>query len=175
MITLIELDKFAKDGFSNQMRRRGFAVERKMYFWRKRGQFFDVFWSEILSSRGSWRVHVTILSPWVDSDEGEFNSFPVWIRNIGGTLSSRFPELLESGDLFDVATKPEIDASFNEVLKLVDTVAVPWFDSVDSYDRYVSYIRRDGYDPAWQYREQVKRGILLGFEKEATFFSDKYK
>ncbi len=174
MTTLLELDKFAKDGFSNQMRRRGFAVEKKMYFWRKRGQFFDVFWSEILSGTNLWRIHVTILSPWADSDKGEFNLFPVWTSNIGGTLSSRFPELLSAGELFHVGTKEEIDASFKEVLKLIDTAAIPWFDSVDSYDTYVSYIRRDGYDPAWQHREQVKRGILLGFEKEPTFFSDKY-
>ncbi len=174
MTTLTELDKYAKEGFHNQMRRRGFAVEKQLYYWRKRGQFFDVFWSEILSSRGSWRIHITIFTPWA-YENGEFETFPLWTRFIGGTLSSRFPEQLANGYLFDVATKPEIDASFNEVLKLVDTVAVPWFNSVDSYETYVSYIHRGGFDPVWQFREQVKRGVLLGFEKEPTFFSDKYK
>jgi hypothetical protein len=174
MTTMTEVCKYADGGFNAQMRRRGFAVEKKFYFWRKRGPLFDVFWSEVLSSGVFLGVNLTILSPWVDNENGEFEKFPASYTSIGGTLSDRFPAN-PIGSYFNVETKADIDATFAEILKLVDTVAVPWFDSVNSYDTYISCIGRGESNPTRQYREKMKRGIALGFEKEADFFSDKYK
>jgi hypothetical protein len=174
MTTMTEICKYADEGFNAQMRRRGFAVEKRFYFWRKRGPLFDVFWSEVLSSGVFLRMNLTILSPWEENENGEFEKFPMASTSIGGTLSDRFPADPHGRD-FNVETKTDIDASFAEILRLVDTVAIPWFDSVNSYDAYTSWIGRGDFRPTRQYREKMKRGIALGFEKEATFFSDKYK
>lgn len=48
MTTLTQLDKLTEHSFNNKMRRRGFAIEKKFYFWRKRGPFFDVIWGDII-------------------------------------------------------------------------------------------------------------------------------
>jgi hypothetical protein len=61
MTTLAQVDKLAAKWFCDQMRRRGFAVEKKFIFWRKRGPLFDMFMSEILTG-GVEDPHVYLVS-----------------------------------------------------------------------------------------------------------------
>jgi hypothetical protein len=167
MTTLAQLDKFADKWFCNRMRRRGFAVEKKLYFWRKRGPLFDVFWSEVIAGGTMLRVHATILSPWVDDPVcGEFTRFPVAELMIGGTLSESFPETMQGG-AFEVSNESDFEASFTTLLEYIDTRALPWFKSVNSYDAYISYVGRRGFHPSPEYREKIKAGIAIGFERES--------
>jgi hypothetical protein len=166
MTTLTQLDKFAEKWFNKQMRRRGFAVERRFYFWRKRGPLFDVFWSEIIGNGSALRVFATILCPWVDDpNDGEFSQFPIIYQLIGGTLSDRFPETMQ-GETFDVTAEEKIDASLKRLLGIIDRNACPWLNSINSYETYTSYLGRRGYHPDPEYREKIKRGIAIGFERE---------
>jgi hypothetical protein len=167
MTTLTQLDKFAEKWFYKQIKRRGFAVEKKFYFWRKRGPLFDIFWSEIIGGGESLRIFVTIVSPWVDDPvDGEFVQFPVIDQLIGGTLSDRFPEVMFAGNMFKVKTEEDIEASLKQILVLIDERAVPWFNSVNSYETYLRYIGQRGFHPNPEYREKIKRGIDIGFERE---------
>lgn len=163
MTTLTELDKLAKILFKPEMQARGFNAEKKFYFWRKRGPLFDVIWPEILSSRKNLRLYVTILSPWIDSEKGEFEKFPLSTCLIGGSLSNGFPEDLRGG-LFDIENEKEIISAFEKIIHLIDERVIPWFDSIDSYDGYTSYVGRKGFHPTAEYREKIKRGIARGFE-----------
>lgn len=167
MTTLVQLDKYAEKWFHNRMRRRGFAVERKLYFWRKRGPLFDVFWSEVIAGGTLLRVYVTILSPWVDDPEfGEFSVFPVATSLIGGDLSKYFPEDIHGGGAFEVSTENYFELSFTEILEIIDLRVLPWLKSINSYEEYMSYVGRRGYHPHPELREKIKKGLAVGFERE---------
>lgn len=166
MTTLAQLDKYAEKWFHNRMRRRGFAIEKKLYFWRKRGPLFDVFWSEVIAGGTLLRVEITILSPWVDDPiSGEFSKFPVATSLIGGALSGTFPEHLHGGS-FEVSSESDFEASFARILELIDSRALPWLNSVNSYDAYVAYVGRRGFHPDPELRERIKEGLAIGFNRE---------
>ncbi|MFL6660488.1 MAG: hypothetical protein ACJ8GW_20545 [Massilia sp.] len=166
MTTLMQLDMCANEWFNQKMRRRGFALEKKFYFWRKRGPLFDVFWSEILTGGSLLRVWATVLSPWVDSPDGEFVKFPVSVCVIGGPLSDNFPKDMIAGTLFDVSTKNEIDESFRKLLEIIDNSAIPWFNSIVSFDTYMAQLGLNGHLPTVAFRKKLKEGIARGFEIE---------
>lgn len=170
MTTLSQLDKYADKWFNDQMRRRGFAVERKFAYWRKRGPLYDMFWSEILSSGNNLRMNVTIWSPWVDHPDGDLGDFPPGKSLIGGNLSDRFPETMQSGELFSIDTEAAIESSLSNLLTLIDICALPWFSTINSYETYTFYLGRRGFHPTPEYREKIKQGIARGFEREP--FSD---
>jgi hypothetical protein len=166
MTTLIQLDKCADEWFNQNMRRRGFSIEKKFYFWRKRGPLFDVFWSEILTGGSLLRVWVTVLSPWIDNLDGEFVKFPISVCVIGGPLSDNFPGDMIAGTLFDVGTKNEIDASFRKLSEIIGSSAIPWLDSVVSFDSYMAQLGRNGRMPTVAFRKKLREGIARGFEME---------
>ncbi len=167
MTTFSQLDKVAEGGFNNKMRRRGFAVEKKFYYWRKRGPLYDVLWSEIIAGGAHLRVYVTILSPWIDDQEtGQFQEFPVRLGLIGGTLSADFPERPQAGIVFEVETHEEICASLDLILSAIDQNAIPWFSSINSPEAYFAYLGARGFYPDRELREQIKRGIEIGFARE---------
>lgn len=166
MTTFAQLDKQADKWFNNQMRRRGFAVEKKFVFWRKRGPLYDMFMPQILTGGELLRVRVSIWSPWVDSENGEFETFPPDYCLIGGTLSDEFPEQMFGGQLLEIENEAAMDASLRKLLKLVDEHALPWFVTINSFDSYVSYVGDKGYHPTPERQEAVKRGIARAFEKE---------
>lgn len=166
MTTLAQLDRLAAKEFHDQMRRRGFAIERQLTFWRKRGPLFDVLWSEILSSGVNLRVSATVWSPWIESTKGDLGSFPPRATLIGGTVSDEFPEKTHGGQLFSVGNESEAEYSFKTILGLIDERVIPWFQAVNSYETYVALVGTRGFHPAPEYRERIKRGIALGFERE---------
>lgn len=169
MATISLIEKVAREWFSDQMRIRGFAVERRFTFWRKRGPLFDLLWSEVLSG-GRWlRVGVTIWSPWVDDPEGRVGKFPPSSFLIGGTLSNKFPQLMMGGHLYEVETADSIRQSLTEILADVDRNAIPWFATVDSLESYMSYVGKGGSRPPLEYREKVRRGLELGFQREPLY------
>jgi hypothetical protein len=108
MTTLTQLDKFADKWFNLEMRRRGFAVEKKFTYWRKRGPLFDLLVPHILTGGELLRVHVTIWSPWVDNVDGKFTTFPRDSMLIGGDLSDEVPE--DIGGTFWVQNDTAIEA-----------------------------------------------------------------
>ena len=166
MATKSQIDKISANTIANKMRRLGFAVEKSFYFWRKRGPLFDVLWSEILSGGDVLRINVTILCPWIERENGEFEKFPVAESLIGGSLSDEFPNVMHGGQLFNIGSDADIEKSFNEIYGLLCKHAIPWFNSINSYESYCSYVGQKGFHPTKEFREQVKKGIALGFEKE---------
>lgn len=165
MTSLVQLDKFASKWFHDQMRRRGFAVEKKFIFWRKRGPLYDMFLSHIISG-DLLRIHVTIWSPWAKDPEGKLGEFPPSYALIGGDLSAEFPEEMRGGKLFSVETEECIETSFKNILGLIDQYALPWFPTINSYESYASYVGDRGYHPTPEFQEKLKRGIARGFECE---------
>jgi hypothetical protein len=166
MTTFAQLDKQAAKLFCDKMRRRGFAVEKKFTFWRKRGPLFDMFWSRILGGGELLRVYVTIWSPWVDSLEGEFKEFPPESSLIGGTLSDEFPEAMYGGEVFEIENEEKMNDSFEKLIRLIDRCALPWFESINSYDAYSAYVGASGFELTEEWKEQIRRGIARGFELE---------
>lgn len=166
MTTLVQLDKFSDKWFNNQMRRRGFAVEKKSVFWRKRGPLYDMLLPQILTGGELLRIHLTIWSPWVDSVEGELGKFPPDSYLIGGTLSDEFPGQLHGGELFEISTEKNMEESLQAILRLIDQRALPWFRTVNSYETYVAYVGAPGYRPTPERQNQVKQGIARGYERE---------
>jgi hypothetical protein len=167
MTTKAQIDKESKKAFNAAMLAKGFNSEKGFYFWRKRGPLYDVLWSEILSSRQEMRIYVTILSPWIDNSNGVFEKFPISTSTIGGTLGPSFPESMTDGHLFSIGDNEQILASFQEILSLMDEKVIPWFDSIISYESFVYYLGRRGCHPTPAYREKIKAGIALGFERES--------
>jgi hypothetical protein len=168
MTSLTQLDKFADKWFNNQMRRRGFAVEKKFIFWRKRGPLYDMFMPQILTG-DLLRIHVSIWSPWADHPDGDLGEFPPKSCLIGGDLSDGFPEYMHSGELFPIADEESIEASFKHILALIDKNALPWFPTINSYESYASYIGDHGFHPTEDYQESLKLGIARGFDKEPFY------
>lgn len=167
MTTLLQLDKFGAEWFNDQMRRRGFAVERKFVFWRKRGPLFDMFMPHIMSGGGHLKVYISIWSPWGDHpDTGELGDFPPAYTSVGGVLSEMFPDRLRDEFTFDISTEEETLASFRQILALIDQRALPWFRSVDSYASYVAYIDARSFEGTSEWRNQLKKGMAKGFELE---------
>jgi hypothetical protein len=168
MTTLTQLDKLTNQSFNNKMRRRGFAIEKTFYFWRKRGPFFDVLWGEIIGSGSSLRIFVTVMCPWIDDPvTGEFVEFPFRTCSIGGTLSGRFPENMRSGVNFDVATEDEVTQSLENILTLVEANAVPWFNEIVSLETYQFYLEKSANRPDAKDRAKVKKGIAIGLQRES--------
>jgi hypothetical protein len=175
LTTYSQLDKVADGRFNSEMRRRGFAVEKKFYYWRKRGPLFDVLWPEIIGGGALLRVYVTILSPWIDDQEGgNFTEFPVRTGLIGGTLSTDFPERVQAGIVFKIETQEEISASLEEILLAVGQNAIPWFSSINSPETYFAYLGARGFYPDREFREQIKRGIEIGFAREPQDWGIRY-
>lgn len=167
MTTLIQLDKFAAKWFADQMRRRGFAVEKKLIFWRKRGALYDMFMSEILTGGVNLRIRMSIWSPWVEHPEdGELGSFPPSYALVGGDLSEYFPDRMNSGELFPVETEKEIEESFKHILSLFDKYALPWFPTVNSYESYMAYVNARGFHATREHKDEIRKGIAKGFENE---------
>lgn len=165
MTTFAQIDKFAGKWFADQMRRRGFAVEKKFVFWRKRGPLYDMFLPQLLKG-DLLRINVTIWSPWADNENGELGVFPPSSCLIGGDLSSDFPELMHSGELFSVDSENSADKSFKKMLTLIDKKAVPWFSTVTSYEEYTRYIGAHGFHPTEEYQAALRKGIARGFVNE---------
>ncbi|MFZ6682232.1 hypothetical protein [Undibacterium sp. Tian12W] len=168
MTTFTQLDKLTEHSFNNKMRRRGFAVEKKFYFWRKRGPFFDVLWGEIIGGGNSLRIFVTIMCPWIDDPvTGEFIKFPIAECSIGGTLSGRFPEIMRNGENFSVSSEVDITRSLENILKFVDENAIPWFNKIVSLEAYQFYLEKSAYQPDSKDRAKIKKGIVIGLERES--------
>lgn len=148
------------------MRRRGFAVEKRFTFWRKRGPLYDMLISQILTGGELLRIHVTIWSPWVDNSDGDLGIFPPKSWLIGGTLSDEFPETMHGGQLFEIGRAQQLESTFPELLTLIDRHALPWFNSVSSYESYVSYVGDKGFYPTSDEEQRIKEGIRRGFAKE---------
>ncbi|MFZ6719407.1 hypothetical protein [Undibacterium sp. Ji49W] len=165
MTTLTQLDKHASKWFHDAMRRRGFAIEKKFTFWRKRGPLFDMFVARI-SSGGFLDVNVTIWSPWADHPNGELGEFPPDYLLIGGRLSEDFPKNMFSDPMFSVENEEDIEQVLRSVLELIDKCALPWFPTVYSYETYVAYVGKRGYHPTAERIEMVKAGIARGFQQE---------
>jgi len=170
MTTFTQLDKFAGKWFNDQMRRRSFAIEKKFFFWRKRGPLFDMFIPQILTGGELLRLEITIWSPWVESLSGEFKSFPPDTCYIGGTLCNEFPERMVSGMLFHIENEEQVEISLQKILTLVDNNALPWFKTVNSYQTYAAYIGDKGYYPTPEFQEKLKVGIARGFENEPLWW-----
>jgi hypothetical protein len=167
MATLTQVDKIAAKWFHDQMRRRGFAVEKKFIFWRKRGPLFDMIMSEILTGGIHLRVRLSIWSPWVDDPEnGELGEFPPSYALVGGGLSEDFPARKMSGSLFSVETEQDIEESLRSLLQLIDEKALPWFPTVDSYEKYAAYVDARGFLATKERASAIKEGIARGFAKE---------
>jgi hypothetical protein len=173
MTSLRQLDKLADQWFSDQMRRRGFAVEPKFVFWRKRGPLYDMFMPNILKGAPpyvdpSLRIYATIWSPWADHPDGEFIEFPPSSYLIGGELSEVFPKLMNSGESFSIGNEDQIGESFKRILVQIDK-ALPWFLTVNSYESYSSYIGVNGFHPVEEYQTALRIGIMRGFEREKFY------
>ena len=167
MTTLVQIDKFASKWFNDQMRRRGFAVEKKFLFWRKRGPLYDMFMPEILSGGVNLRIRMSIWSPWVDHpDDGQLGSFPPPYALVGGTLSEDFPARMSSGELFTIETEQQVEASLNNILSLIDKYALPWFPTVNSFESYIAYVDARGFQATREGKEKVRRGIAQAFDRE---------
>lgn len=167
MTTMTQIDKYAVKWFNDQMRRRGFAVEKKFVFWRKRGPLYDMFMPELLSGGVHLRIRLSIWSPWVDHPEsGELGSFPPSYGLVGGTLSEYFPESKSSGELFLVGTEEDVAQSFVQIIDFIDKHALPWFPTVNSCESYLSYVNARGFQANRERRDQVRIGIARGFQCE---------
>ena len=167
MTTMAQLDKYAAKWFNDQMRRRGFAVEKKFIFWRKRGPLYDMFLSEILTGGELLRISVTIWSPWAKHPDGEFDEFPPSYALIGGYLSDRFPEDMLGGcGGYFIENEETMEKTLRDVLNLIDKHALPWFPTINSYDSYAAYIGDHGFYPTPEFQEKLKKGIARGFECE---------
>ncbi|BBB60392.1 hypothetical protein UNDKW_2119 [Undibacterium sp. KW1] len=165
MTTLTQLDKYASKWFHDEMRRRGFAVEKKFIFWRKRGPLFDMFVTRI-SSGGFLEIKVTIWSPWVNHSNGELGEFPPDYSLIGGRLSDGFPTDMFGEPLLSVEDEQVMELSLRSLLVLIDQYALPWFPTINSYETYVAYVGKRGYNPTPERIEMVKAGIARGFQQE---------
>jgi hypothetical protein len=165
MTSLAQLDKFADRWFNNEMRRRGFAAEKKFIYWRKRGPLYDLFMPRILAGGGILRVHVTIWSPWVDSDDGTFTVFPPEELLIGGTLSDEFPEVMRGG-VFDIKDEAEVEIALRAILQLIDLRVLPWFGQIKSVESYFPWVGDHGFYPTPDAEAQIRKGIALAFQKE---------
>jgi hypothetical protein len=166
MTTIAQLDKYADKWFNDQMRRRGFAVEKKFVFWRKRGPLYDMFIPQILTGGELLRINVTIWSPWADQPDGALGKFPPASCLIGGTLSDEFPEQMHGGMLFEVEDEKNIDASLKQILALIDKHILPWFPTVNSYESYAAYIGDRGFHPTEEYQAKLKLNMARAFELE---------
>ena len=167
MTTLAQLDKHASSWFNNQMRRRGFAVEKKFCFWRKRGPLFDVFFGRTLTGGELLRVHITIWSPWIDHpDDGQLGEFPPLEIAIGGCVSEYFPTIMSNGDGFLIASDEDVEGSLKEILQLIDDKALPWLAGINSYDSYAAMVDKRSCMGSRESKESLKLGIARGFERE---------
>ncbi|HRK22921.1 MAG TPA: hypothetical protein PLX06_13980 [Fimbriimonadaceae bacterium] len=166
MTSLNQLSKLAQRALTPLMKERGFSPEKRFVYWRKRGPLYDLIWSEVLTGGALLRIGVTIWSPWVDDPSGALHDFPPSSYLIGGSLSDEFPAVMHGGHLFDVSTPIKVEIAFRQILELLDGKAIPWFDSVRTFDEYMSYVGRRGFHPSPDYREQIRRGLAKGFESE---------
>ena len=165
MTTLTLLDKFADKWFNNEMRRRGFAVEKKFTYWRKRGPLFDLLVPHILRGGEVLRVHVTIWSPWVDNADGRFTTFPPDSMEIGGTLSDEFPEEMRGGT-FWVQDDAAIESTLRSMLELIDQRVLPWYAQINSPASYNEWVGDHGFYPTPEAEVAIKKGIALAFQNE---------
>jgi hypothetical protein len=166
MTTLAQIDKIAAQWFQDKMRRRGFAVEKKFVYWRKRGALYDMFLPELLSGASHLRIRMSIWTPWIEDPNGDLGEFPPSYGLIGGTLSEDFPARPSSGELFLVATEKDIESSLQRILELIDRHALPWFPTVNSSETYLSYVGSRGFNPTREFKEKIKVGVVRGFELE---------
>jgi hypothetical protein len=166
MATIAQVDKLAVNWFNDQMRRRGFAVEKKFTFWRKRGPLYDIFSPHILTGGLSMRMNISIWSPWIDSSTGELGNFPPQYYLVGGDLSEDFPEKLLSGEIFPINTPEEMDICFKKLIQLMDAKVLPWLIKINSCESYISYVNSRGFLANKERKEQIKLGIERGFLNE---------
>lgn len=167
MTTLTQLDKFSSAWFSDQMRRRGFAVEKKFIFWRKRGPLYDMFQPQVLSGGGDLRIFISIWSPWFDHPEsGELGEFPPDYAAGGSILSEKFPERLRDEFAFPVATAEEAAKSFEQMLALIDQRALPWFPTINSYESFVALVNSRSFMGTRERKEEIRKNMLRAFELE---------
>jgi hypothetical protein len=171
--TLRQLDKYADKWFNNEMRRRGFAIEPKLVYWRKRGPLYYMFISHF--RKGSppdidpgITIYATVWSPWADHPNGELGEFPPTSYLIGSDIYDGFPRNMPNYEDFEVGNETQIEANFHRILSIVDQV-LPWFDSINSYETYNEYIGAHGFHPVPEYQEELRVGIARGFEFEPYF------
>lgn len=165
MTTLTQLDKIASKWFHNEMRRRGFAIEKNFTFWRKRGPLYDLFRSRILTGRSVLRVDVTIWTPFVEHETGEITTFPPDSMLIGGHLGEEFPETMFGGT-FDVGEENMLEATLREILQVIDLRALPWFHSINSCETYNAYVGDHGFYPTPEAEQHIKNAIARAFDCE---------
>lgn len=167
MTTLAQLDKQASSWFNDQMRRRGFAVEKKFCFWRKRGPLFDVFFGRTLTGGELLGVHITVWSPWIDHpDDGQLGEFPPLDIAIGGDVSEYFPTYRLSGGQFLIASNAQVEDSLKAILQVIDEKVLPWLAGINSYDSYAAEVDKRSCMGNREYKERLKLGIARGFERE---------
>jgi len=84
-------------------------------------------------------------------------------------LSGRFPEFSYGGVTFSVESEAEVTQSLEDIIKLVDENAIPWFNKIVTLDTYQFYLEKSAYRPGIKERAAIKKGVVIGLEREPFF------
>jgi len=132
-MTPAELRKYAKRYFAPEMRKRGFnTLSRKEdYYFRQIGDIYHMFWLELERyKRNRLGLMIYATTPDMYSSKKDFESvFPAVGACSGGRL---WPDKLDqfAGYEWPCGNEEELKQSFEDILRAIDRVAIPWYDKI---------------------------------------------
>lgn len=142
MTTLAQLKKYAKAYFTPELQKRGFTIgpKRPIYWRRIEDDIYHMMWLDLDRAHEQVRVMV---HAWVPEGQPNYDGrFPDGAGMFAGNyLDPRGLDI--SAFYWDVQDEARAQASFKDILAVIDAIALPWFDRVKTRQDLIKVIRPD--------------------------------